>query len=348
MNRKTLIFTLLVITIILAVFVFRDRLGFVVRKNTIETQQKIQKINDLDVLAQGEKANQGSLYGAIMRLSGGESKNTLGTIIELANSKSSHVRAAVAFNLASQNDPQATEALRKLMKDSDTLVRSHLARGLGVNPSAERIPMIREFLGVSGIGDTERVDAFSALYNASPTAGEKDAVLQQLLSFSNQEKNTNLNYLAAMALMTLAPQNEKVILMMRKSLTNHQWQMTAPVAIRNLAVKRDSWLQENFNSLLQSTKDFDSKRSLIEVIHMLCPADRWAIIEKGFDKETDPTLKLEWIQIIGFMPGDEANSLLLKLQKKLKPTDANLSSKIRETEGIIKTSPFKDPCLQQR
>ena len=331
------------IVILIVVLLFKNKMIWEHQRATFEGQREHQHDVDVRVIDNAEKSDPAAVYAAEIRLSVNPTPRIKKQILELMKSKSPQVRAGAAFFLANQNDQESINAFKVLLKDSQPIVRENIARGFNYNPTPERVTLIREFMSTGAMTDSERVQAFAALYRSVPTQDEKNTILKNLLEFGTQEKNSNLSQLAILELCNLAPQNEKVTEQLRKSIQK-RYKMVATVAVKTLSVKRDSWLNENIDKL-SFDSDIEIKRAAVESLHFLCPINRWAILEKGFRDEKNLQLKKDlWLAEAEKMSGEQANEFFERLIKSYKNSPSEELGVVQVSFSKMKKSPFKDPC----
>ena len=337
-----------VLFIIGAFLIFKNRINWEINKNNFEAQRVHQKEIDLEMINHADQADPAAVYGASIRLSIKPTDHVRKKMIELIKSKNSQVRAGAAFFLVNQNDPESLAAVKIILKDPDVVVRENIARGFNYNPIPERAAIIREFLASGALTDSERIHAFSALHRSVPTQDEKGVILKQLIEFATQEKNPYLSQLSILELCNLAPQNEKVLDLLRKSVQKKVKAITA-VAIKTLAVKRDPWITENVEKLAFDS-DLDVRHAIVESLHFLCPINRWTIIEKGFRDEKQLALKKEiWLSEAEKMPGTQASEFYNRLIKSYKEDRMSEElAAVHASFNSMKKSSFKDPCQEAR
>jgi hypothetical protein len=340
-NLKAALITLSLILIVF--FSLRNRLNWEHNKSSIADQRAHQLEIDENVVAHPDKVDPAAIYAAEIRLSIKPSEADRKNVFALTKSKVPLVRGGAAFFLANQNDSDSIALFKEILKDSDPTVRENIAKGFNYNPDPTRAVLIREFLASGAISDQARVQAISALYRAVPTQDEKNTVLKTLIEFGAQEKNPVLSQLAVLELCNLAPQNEAVTELLRKSVSRKQKQVV-PVAIRTLAVKRDLFLLENAERLAFDP-DIEVKRAVVESLQYLCPISRYSILQKGFRDEKSAELRRTlWLAEAEKLPGDQGDEFYAKLEKEYAKGGSEELMMIKASAGRSRSSGLKDPC----
>ncbi len=344
-KTSRLILASLVLFFGIAAVLMKDRLIWSSRRESFETQREAQREADRSILFARDNRDSTSLYGALIRVSLNPGEDIRKRVLELVGSSDVRVRAGVAFFLSGQKGSAEIDALKKLMKDPESMVRTHIARGFNHHAGPDRAPLIREFLSVAVMEDADRVQAFSALFRSQTARAEQDVSLQTIVDFAKQEKNPDLAQWALLELCNLAPQDSRVIDLLRKAIQKKQ-KVVTPIAIRTLAVRRDAWLQETIEKWIFDS-DPEIKRSGVDSLLFLCPVNRWTLIEKGFREAKDLREKKEvWLAQAERMPGKEAAEFYQKLLDGLKDKSPPEFSEIRASWARMQESKVKDPCAK--
>ncbi|MBC7692644.1 MAG: HEAT repeat domain-containing protein [Methylotenera sp.] len=309
-------------------------------KTQVEKTNEVLK-HDRDVL-KGAPAGEAEVYQALVRLGQMQEPLAQQESIKRSTSPSAFVREGAANALGNFGDEISLKTLKQLLADPEKAVRLQAIHGLGHRPGAGREELLRSAEKQNGLGAEEKVAIQVSLVESATNPQTRETALEQLLKFS--QADASIAAPAALQVMSLAPQDERVLKMLRDLLKKDLDSVVSSTAIRHLSALRDPWMVENLGKWATHS-NAQLRMAAVQSVHIACPAARWQILETAITGERDRNILAEAINAPTYMPGKEAVTFLERMSHSDQLTKEEL---VILTQKLVqlKASNQADPCLQ--
>lgn len=289
-----------------------------------------------------EKATDPEIFGALVRLAQRRDPEARTEALKRVASRSPLVREGVANALGYFEDPEAMAALKHMLEDPEKKVRRQAINALSHVANEDREKLIRETMDKPSLETEERLAALRGLVKISKAPEARARAVDSLVKFANESKDPRALEQAMISAISLAPGAAGTLALLREKLPTLKTPGVAAAAIRHLAAQKDPWLLTSLPKF-QSSDEQTIRLAVIQTIHMTCPGNRWAFIEKSLaDKSSAVSLAAQ--QALFFMNGEKAQSLLSgAIESRKLPAGTEERAK-RLLENLKKNS-GQDRCL---
>ncbi len=313
MNQKNII-KIVVALIVLGALV---GIGVYFSKNKVEPAPKtpqvmteeLQRKMDLDTLSKSSSPP-GQRYGAMIRLAQKQEEVARTEALKSATDKNGLLRGGAAQALGYFKDEEAIATLKKLLTDEQKSVRLFAVQGLGQRTDTLRNEELSGLLKDPNLDDEMRVEIYSSQLKAATTPQQKEAAIGNLLTIAKAGEE-QVNNEATQRLVTFAPDDPKVVDLLRRKISAAKNERATAVGIRYLSSKNDPWIRDILKSLASHPSPM-VRAAVIQSLHRVCPADRWKILDGFLANEKDqPTMKLALEEPM-FLMGEPAKEFLKK------------------------------------
>lgn len=321
-------------------------------KNTfhsnLENDYRKQIAHDAEILRKEGPKNESEYAGALIRLGSMKDKNALTKAIFDARSNSQALKSAAANALGFFDDSDATSTLSKLSEDPDTQVRIQAFRALGNHYSEIRYSILQNSLSRNQLEIDEKVAIYQGLSKGPISEKLRATGIQDLLKYaSSSNEPSGASIRALIAAVSLAPKNQQLIEFLRKNSKPAGNLNLSVFAVRHLSAIGDPWLKDHLNDLI-TTQDLPLRIATLQSIHLVCPRDRWEIIESLMKTgKEDVNFVKAVIEEISTMPGEDAARFIKRLETQKLVTSPELNAHLQRVSQKINTKDVKDPCSIQ-
>lgn len=338
---KLFVTPLIITTLIFAAWIVLKKSN----RNNIESDFKKQVAHDAEMIRKEGPKNESEYAGALIRLGSMKDAKARTQAITDAHSNSQAIKSAAANALGFFDDDEAIATLSQLTEDPDTQVRIQAYRALGNHSSEKRHSILQNSLTRTHLEVDEKVAIYQGLSRGPISEKLRNSGLQDLLKYAN---NLNEPYgssiRALIAAISLAPKNPQLIEFLRRNLKPTGNFNLSVFAVRHLSAIADPWLRDHLNELI-STKDIPLRIATVQSIHLVCPKDRWAILESLMKTEKEDTNFIKvMIEEISLMPGEDATRLLKRIADQKLTTNPELNAYLQKANQKVSAQNAKDPC----
>jgi HEAT repeat protein len=301
--------------------------------------EEMQLAQDREALG-NSSATPNQTYGAMIRLAQKNEDIARDAALKHAKDENAFLRGGAAQALGYFDDEQSKDALKALLNDKENSVRLFAIQGLGSKTDNMREQELRALLSSGSVSPMMEVEIYSSLYKAGSEQTKEEALsnLLRIAAASEDEANTE----AAQRLITLAPENNRVLDLIRRKISAAKNERLTAVGTRYLSSRNDPWIRPILKTL--STHPSTIVRSaVVQSIHRVCPADRWDILANMMSREDDLNVQKLILEEPIYLMGPKAKSFLEKAtaSNDLKPDVKKVGEdSMKKVEG----GPDQDMC----
>jgi HEAT repeat protein len=249
------------------------------------------------------------VFSAIVRLGSYARPEDQALIQELAGRRDGVYRAGAADALGFYDDSICLETLRKLLTDSDPMVRMRAIRGLGHRKSAERETLLGSLLGQSALAPEQKVVALSSLVKAAPAETVRNRAVGELVKLASASGNASVASGALRELIDAAPNDPSSMELFNQALLSNKNELLQPQMIRSLSAARSPWLRKNYRKFMEHPSAMN-RLAAVQSLPAACPQERWAMLESLLRTEKDQTVLQFALRAPAEMPSPEAARLI--------------------------------------
>ncbi len=342
-KHKTLGLTLVILVIAAAAawFFLKNKTAKPeVASNQIVTEE-MQLEQDRDAL-RSSSATPNQVYGAMIRLAQKNEDMARDAALKRATDENAFLRGGAAQALGHFDDNESKETLKTLLSDKESSVRLFAIQGLGAKTDNLREQELRALLSSPELFPMMEVEIYTSLLK-SGSEQTKDEALGALLRIASQgEEETHTE--AAQRLITLAPENNRVLDLIRKKISAAKNERLTAVGTRYLSSRNDPWIRPILKTL--STHPSAMVRSaVVQSIHRVCPSDRWEILEKMLAREEDLNVQKLILEEPMYLMGDQAKAFLSKAASSDLSADAKKI--VADATEKVEAGGSQELCEQQ-
>lgn len=289
-------------------------------------------------------ATEYEVYAGLIRLAQLKDPYARQEATQRIGSPSRVIREAVANALGYFDDESSVASLSKLLSDPEKSVRIQAIQGIGHLPGPAREKLIQEFLKGPISSIEERAAAYTSLIRVSTNPEIKSQALGKILQEVHKAKTDPEGMSVAMMALSTAPRDPRVLDMLRDILKREHSHPIWPLAIRHLASTQDAWLKKSIDTFAKSP-DAQVRLAVVQTLHMICPVNRWALLEETLKKEKDLTVISAALSEPQYMPGKEAMALLQRMSEPTSSLKETEKTALKALLAEMKKSPAVDPCF---
>jgi HEAT repeat protein len=294
--------------------------------NQIVTEE-MQLEQDRDALS-SSSSTPNQIYGAMIRLAQRKEDVARDAALKRATDENAFLRGGAAQALGFFDDNESKAALKELLNDKEVSVRRFAIQGLGAKTEGQSEQELRALLSASPDPMTE-VEIYTSLYKAGSEQAKEDALgnLLRIAGAGEDEANTE----AAQRLVTIAPDNNRVLDLIRKKISAAKNERLTAVGTRYLSARNDPWIRPVLKILMTHPSAI-VRSAVVQSIHRVCPPDRWEILDKMMAREEDLNIQKLILEEPIYLGGAKAKSFL----EKALSADLNPDVKKVGTESLSK------------
>jgi hypothetical protein len=285
------------------------------------------------------------IHGALLRLSQRGDQLGRTEAIKRAKSESAMIRQGVANALGYFEDDESFTTLKSLLGDKEQPVRVHAIYGLGHKRNKNREDLLQELLKKKDLAGEERIAVISSLLRVVNSPELRNEAVGTLLSLAKDTKNPTLSDHAVRMAVSMAPRDQRVTEMLRGMLNDKPSLSVEATAVRHLATTKDPWVRKHLRQFAES-KSPQTRLAVVQSLHVACPDDRWSLLEKIVQSESDRSVLSAALRAPGYMPGDAAKSFMERVTRTVK-LEGDAANVAKNTSDKLK-GPGVDPCQAQK
>lgn len=288
MNKKSLIFVIVFVLLAAGLYFWQSSEPQPVSMpNDVMTEEAQLKLDREHLTSLAATPHQ--KYGAMIRLAQRHEDAARAEALRQVTSPNALLRGGAAQALGYFDDAPSLEALKNLLNDKEKSVRLFAIQGLGHSTESLREQELLAVLENPNLDLEMQVEVDASLLNASK--GQNQEAITRLLETARAGDGP-ANTEAAQRLVTLVPDDPRVLDMIRRKISAAKNERITALGTRYLSSRTDPWIRDVLKIL--STHPSPSVRAaVIQSLHRVCPADRWAILDEFLASEQDePTMKL--------------------------------------------------------
>jgi HEAT repeat protein len=349
MSKKATVSILVALVVLSIVSLIAFKKGYIPRwsspKSKVLTEsERLAELRKKDLATLSSSTSlEGDVYAALVRLAQTHDPIARQEAVKRNKNESILIRKGVAQALGSFDDEESVEILVRMMNDSNSSVREAAIEGLGKRTGGNRQKILQEMLKKT----RSRVEKFlilSSLVNLAPSQDAKEFIIKQIVDMIGTESNESLATRASFTVMGLNPRSPNVIGLVVRVLKANRPLQLVPQAIRHLGAIGHPWLKENLDKLMTYPEP-STRQAAIQVLHFVCPSNRWSILEQVMSSERDRSVADAALRETVMMPGPEARAFLErqiasdKIIANEKQLAETLLAQVRSTTAV-------DPCLK--
>lgn len=306
------------------------------------TAELQQNRDDLKAYLDGREVEDALVYRAAIQLAEVKDPLALEAALRLKQSPSRYFREGAAQSLGYFETADAFKALKDLTADQETSVRAFAIQALGRSSNDERRNALEDLDEKGGLSDEELIALNDGRFKAAKTNEDREAVLANLAKLTN-DKKASLSSRAALKMVEIAPENSLTRDVLHRKISEN---VDAPVmgtGIRTLSSQRDPWISPKLETLASHESPL-VRKAVVQSLHRICPANRWAILSAVAQHETDPSVIEVVLDEALLIPDKNAETFLESLQSlplvkkyELKQAEAALER--------VRTEKLPNACL---
>jgi len=257
-------------------------------RNQVDTEkERYERVLSQDrKILKSRNASDADVNSALIRLGSENELFARSESLKRIRSESKLVRAGVGNALGFFDDEEARSAVKLLLGDREVSVRIQAISGLGHRNSLVRERLIAEVLKRVGLTEEERQAAFSVLARIAQSKESREYAVRELLTATLKASTPRARVATAIQVLTVAPRDPRVLEMLEEILKAGNTPDLESSAIRHLAVAKNPWLKGNLTQLSRSQNP-QTRLAVVQSLHILCPPDRFNILQRAFEKDTD-------------------------------------------------------------
>lgn len=318
------------------------------KKTTIEVDRQRIDANirqDRSVL-NASKADDSAVFGALVRLSAHRDPLARSEAIRRSQSNSATVRRGAALAIGNYDDSEVYQLFEKFLSDPELAVRIDTLKSLRFRAGDEgtkRAQILFEYLKKNEISSSEKLTAYSSLYQVSTKTEDKVSALKNILNILDKEDDwVGISSQALVEAISLAPTDSLVLQKLYNVLKKNKNAQITALGIRHLSALGDNWIKNQLEFFSKSN-DLQIKNAAVQSIRFACPKNRWFLLNSFFRNETNSNLLLSALKEVEAMPSRDAANLLESLIKNqiLKGLAAQEAHRVFAQVG---QSQQPDPC----
>ena len=312
------------------------------REKNYETFKTQQQKDDFATLSSSNPAAT-NLFGAMIRMAQENRPIARTAALGAASNENPFLRSASVRSLAYFDDDASWSAMKILCTDRDSTVRSACLASAFVKKTPERKTFFQSEFLTRARDDEEKLQAMIVMAQMDHSERPSAEAIGEILRFAS--RRPALETRAVSELLRLAPHDPQVVVHLREYIkaSSHAPSAIRSLAVRHLAQIHDGNLADNFNGII-SDADFAVRIAALQAMVVLCPANRWPMLERKIRDDPNESVRREALNVVGSMPSEDASVLLDRLSNAPKLTDS-LREQIREIRGKASQNLRVDPCL---
>jgi hypothetical protein len=279
---------------------------------SLEEQARRQNEADQKVLST-PGASVPQVFAALLRLGQRQDPIARQSAMQRLNDKNDTVREAVAASLGYFDDSESETALSKLVKDPVPKVRIRAITALGMRRLPVREKKLEAIVAEPGLSPSEYIAAAMSLLKISNEGSTRERAIARMVEMAQSSKTPPaVAGNAAMSIISVAPNDPKVRALLRDFAAHPKNPDLAALSIRQLALMGDSEAKSLLPKLIDNANAHVRSAAVLS-IPMLCPADRWTLVENILRSDRDRTVVDSGFQILRLMSPAEGRALLQRL-----------------------------------
>lgn len=342
-TKIALIFLALVITTAAAFYFLQSRTAEVeVPRNQVMTEEMQLQLDREALKNSNSTPNQ--IYGAMIRLAQKNEDVARNEALKRSSDTNPFLRGGAAQTLGHFDDADSKEALKKLLIDNEKSVRLFAIQGLGTKPDSLHEQELQQLLKSSELDPMMEVEIYTSLLKSGGDSAKQQALtnLLRIARAGDDEANTE----ASQRLITYVPDNDQVLDLVRRKISAGKNERVTAVGTRYLSARNDSWIRPILKSL-SSHPSATVRSAVVQSIHRVCPADRWAILESMLAKEADSSVLKLILEEPMYLMGEKAKAFASKAASKdgLSADDKKIAE---ETLEKVEAGGSEELCEQQQ
>lgn len=342
MNKLFVLVAVLIFVLVAVLFSQRTTVPDKSQSGTVNDEYSRTLDGDRETLRNfqnGSEKDEYKIYGAMIRLGEVRDERAYKIAIDMAKSESRLRREGAAQTLAYYTKGDATELLVELLSDSEPSVKEFAARGLGQVHDPARLEKVEELLKSNALSATQRLNLLSSFYLLSDIAGKTWAV-DQMTSLAS---SLDTSEAATLLLVQIAPEDKATTQLLYKKIEEGSSERVLGVGIRHLASRQDPWMAQNLAKFARHSSPI-VRKAVIQSLHRICPSDRWSLLTKMIDSETDKSTIEVSIREAALLSGPEAKKFIDDISTHNLHHEAEVL--IVEVKKQLAADQNASPCLQ--
>jgi hypothetical protein len=285
----------------------------------------------------------GQVYHALIRLSQRGNTKALERALELKDHDRPLLRRGASISFSYFDQDNAFMALQEMTNDSDPAVRSEALKAFSNLKSEGRKNYLLAELETGERTPEEQNAILMALFRMTSDPKERDSLIGRIQKVFENEKSPGVQQQILSTLMTLQPRGEVTLSLLRKALDSSEDERLQVLAIRHLGAIGDESVKRRFDQYMKNPSS-RIQIAALGAIHRVCPAGRWAIVEKAITQDQNPSLRQTALRALQMMPGNEAKALVEKFLVQAKE-GSDFKTSLNDIAEKIESSRRGDPCL---